>query len=249
MKKLFVFVLAFLVVLFTSSFVLAVDKQLIFEWSHDTPSDLAGFKLHYGNTSPRVYDQVKDLPLGGELNQNCTPPTIEGSTGYCYVLTLPVADTGLFTYYFTATAYDTGGLPSEYSNEVNMTYDFEVPPAVSDLSATFDETTKLLSFKWNYVTAWLPKIEKWSLWESDTIGGPYNKVVDIPYDSNTAPPYSTDVQVQVPTGSKVTKYYVLVTHRPSVNNYVFSPNSNEVKVTIDQMPPTSPFELKVKVKN
>lgn len=249
MKRFSLFVLACLVVLFTSSFVYAVDKHLTFSWQYDNPpAELAGFKLHIGVTSG-TYDASKDvtLPINDPaLNQNCTPA--EGQN-FCYVYTLPVPDTGVYTYYFAATAYDTSDRSSDYSNEVNTSYDFEVPPAVSDLSATFDAATSTLSFKWTYETTWLGKIEKWSLWESETAGSNYTKVVDIPYDPNATPPYGTDVAVSVPEGSKVTKYYVLVTHRPSANNYAFSSNSNEVSVTINKMPPKSPFEFKIKVRD
>ena len=248
MRSFSCFVLSFLVVLFTSSFVLAVDKKLTFSWQYDNPpANLAGFKLHYGSTSPRVYDQVKDLPINDpSLNQNCTPAE---NQNFCYVLTLPVADTGLYTYYFTATAYDTESRPSEYSNEVNTTFDFEIPPAVSDLSATYDTTNSALVFSWTYETTWLDKIVKWSLWEAAASGGPFSKVVDIPYDTNAIPPYTTNVSISVPEGSKVTKYYVLVTHRSSLHNYVYSTNSNEVSVTINKMPPKAPFEFKIKISN
>lgn len=250
MKKFSLFVLAFLVVLFTSSFALAVDKHLIFSWLDDNPPDakVAGFILHQGTTTG-VYDEAKDttLPIDSpSLNQNCTPA--EGRNR-CYVLTLPVPDTGLYTYYFAATAYNAENLKSGLSNEVNTTFDFEVPPAVGDLSITYDATNSALIFNWTYENAWLGKIEKWSLWESDTSGSNYSKVVDIPYDANASPPYTTSVSISVPEGSKVTKYYVLVTHRASVNNYAFSTNSNEVSVTINKMPPKSPFELKIKVRD
>ena len=246
MKKLSLLVLSCLVVLFTSSFVYAVDKHLTFSWQYYNPADVAGFQLHWGTTTGS-YSEVVNLPINDPaLNQNCTPA--EGQN-FCYKLTLPVNDTGLYTYFFAATAYDASNRSSDYSNEVNTSYDFEIPPSVTDLSATFDAVNSTLSFKWNYETAWLPKIEKWSLWESETSGSNYTKVSDIPYDPNAAPPYGTDVAVSVPEGSKVTKYYVLVTHRSAENNYVYSSNSNEVTVVINKMPPKSPFEFKIRVKD
>ena len=82
----------------------------------------------------------------------------------------------------------------------------------------------------------------------DATGGPYTEVVSIPYDPNTSPPYTTDVEIPIPEGEAITKYYVMVAHRSSSNNNAFSGNSNEVSVTIDKMPPKSPFEFKIKIR-
>lgn len=62
-------------------------------------TDLAGFKIYYGKASG-TYTEVKDVntPLA-------TEDTIEGLTEG--------------TYYFVATAYDTKGNESNYSNEVS----------------------------------------------------------------------------------------------------------------------------------
>lgn len=246
MRNFILFVLAILVV-FTTQFSYAVDKEVTFAWNHDSPPELAGFKIHQG-TSSKNYDEAKtiDIPLAS-TNTNCTIEVEEGQ--YCFMIKIPVPDTGIFPYFFAATAYDTGNLSSLFSNEVTTTFDFEIPPAVNDLLVLVDAATDELTFKWNYDTTWLPKITNWSLWESATSGGPFTKVVDIPYDPNASQPYSTNVAIVVPDGSKVTKYYVLVTHRGAVNNYRFSSNSNEVSVTINKMPPTSPFEFKIKIKN
>ena len=245
MKKLFCFVLSFLLVMSFSQFTFAVDKELEFAWSHDTPPDLAGFQIHQGSSSG-AYDRIINIPLS-EVNSNCTPEA--GENKFCYKITVPVPDEGVFPYFFAATAYDTEGLYSGYSEEVDTTYDFAKPPAIADLSAVADVENKVITFNWNYLTDWLSKIEKFSLWQSDTKGGPYTTVVDIPYDPNSTPPYTTDISIEVPSGSKVTRYYVLVVHRGAENNYRFSEDSNEVEITIDLMPPKSPFEFKIKIKN
>ena len=248
MKKVFCFVLSILVLILTSTIVYAFNDTITFGWSHDNPRDLAGFKLHYSTTSGSYIDtDIVDIPLTeGNLNVDCEPD--EGE--YCYKLNnFPIPDTGLTTYYFVMTAYDTEGYDSEYSNEVNKEYDFEIPPAVSDLSISYDKTTSFLSFSWTYDSNWLDRITKWTLWEADLSGGPYTKVVDIQYDPNASQPYTTNVEIVVPDGHKITKYYVLVTHRGSLNNYVFSSNSNEVSATIDKMPPNAPFVFKIKISN
>jgi hypothetical protein len=68
------------------------------------------------------------------------------------------------------------------------------------------------------------------------------------YDLDIPPPYTTEVEIPVPAGEVITKYYVMVTHRGAENNNAFSINSNEVSVTIDKMPPKSPFEFKIKIR-
>jgi len=147
----------------------------------------------------------------------------------------------------SATAYDADKNESGKSVEAETTYDFEVPPIVTDLSASFDRATNILTFSWTYETAWLPKIEKWVLSTSDVAGGPYTKVVDVPYDPLTTPPYTTEVEIPIPA-TEMVKYYVLTAHRGVDNNSAASANSNEVTVIIDKMPPKSPFELKIKIK-
>lgn len=66
-------------------------------------SDLAGYKLYYGNESG-VYGDSIPFPLS-ELTDTSNPE-----------FTTPVLPSG--TYYFALTAYDTEGLESGYSNEV-----------------------------------------------------------------------------------------------------------------------------------
>lgn len=242
MRKLFNVTLICTVLLVSSSIALAVDKEITLAWNHDGV-DLAGFKLHYGTVSS-TYATV-DVGMATKcVDIGITPEE------YCHKLTIPIPENVITNYYFVASAYDadTPANVSVYSTpEVVTTYDFERPPIVTDLSASFDKSTNTLSFSWTYDTTWLPKIEQWSLFTSDTAGGPYTLVVDIPYDPNAAPPYTTDVVIAVP-GGEVTKYYVMTTHRPAANNSAASGNSNEITVSIDKMPPKSPFELKVKVK-
>lgn len=221
----------------------AVDKEITVSWQHDG-ADLAGFKLHHGVVSG-TYTTVD---MGMALK--CADIGVSDGNEYCYKLTLDIPENVITSYYFVASAYDADAPPNEsgYSTpEVVATYDFELPPIITDLAASFDKVSNTLSFSWTYDTAWLERIEKWELLTSDTAGGPYTKVVDIPYDPNATPPYTTDVVIPVPTG-EVTKYYVMTTHRSAANNGATSSNSNEISVSIDKMPPKSPFELKVKIR-
>ena len=84
-----------------------------FSWLPNQESDLAGYKIHYGTASGQ-YDQIVDCGL---------PETVDGRVTY----TVPnIPDT---LTYFAATAYDSQGHESAYSNEIS--YD-PVPSAPQD---------------------------------------------------------------------------------------------------------------------
>jgi len=240
MRKTFSVVLLILLLLFASQ-AFGVSKEITLAWDHDGV-DLTGFKIFYG-TSAGVYSTPVDVGMATPcVDLSITPEE------FCYKLAVDIPEDAITTFYITATAYDAESNESAYATpEVNAVYDYEKPPVVTDLDATFDKVTSTLSFTWTYEDVWLPKIEKWSLWESDTSGGTYGKVVDIPYDSAVGPPYTTDVVIPSET-TAMTKYYVLVAHRGADNNDVASGDSNEVAVTIDKMPPKSPFEFKIKIR-
>jgi len=70
-------------------------------WTHPTPSEVEGFRVHYG-TSSRVYTQQIDVRL---------PPTDAGA--FVYDLVVPEAD----DIYVAVSAYDADGLSSVLSNE------------------------------------------------------------------------------------------------------------------------------------
>ena len=239
MKKFFSVVLVCLFLLLTSqSF--GVSKEITLAWDHDKV-DLAGFKIYYG-TSAGVYVPPVDVAMATPCaDLSITPEE------FCHKLTIDVPEDSITTFYITASAYDAEANESAYATEVNAVYDYEKPPTVTDLDASFDKVTSTLSFTWNYEVAWLPKIDRWTLWESETSGGPYTKVVDIPYDPQATPPYTTDVIIPAPTVS-TTKYYVLTAHRGADHNDAASVESNEVTVVIDKMPPKSPFEFKIKIR-
>ena len=83
---------------------IAHSSQITVAWNANSEPDLAGYKLHYG-TSSGNYSTIVDV--GDSLEH-----TITG-------LKKGVA------YYFAATAYDTEGNESEYSEEISYT----IPPA------------------------------------------------------------------------------------------------------------------------
>jgi hypothetical protein len=75
----------------------AHPAEVNLEWDPNMEADLAGYKIHYGTTSGQ-YDRHIDVG-------NMTQYTITG------------LDDGV--YYFAATAYNTSGIESAYSNEVS----------------------------------------------------------------------------------------------------------------------------------
>jgi len=87
-----------------------------FSWLPNTETDLAGYKIHYGSASGQ-YEHVVDCGL---------PEMVDGLVTY----TIPnIPDT---LTYFAATAYDSQGHESAYSNEIS--YD-PVPSAPQDFQA------------------------------------------------------------------------------------------------------------------
>ncbi len=93
-RVLWMFFVLFLVALFAGP---ACPAAVTLEWDPNAEADLAGYKIHYGTTSGQ-YD--RNIDVG-----NVTQYTITGlSDG---------------VYYFAATAYNTSGIESAYSNEIS----------------------------------------------------------------------------------------------------------------------------------
>jgi fibronectin type 3 domain-containing protein len=77
--------------------------EVTLEWDPNSEANLSGYRIHYG-TSGGNYTAVKDV----------------GKQTTCTVTDL----TPGVTYYFAATAFNTSGLESDYSNEVLYTVPF-----------------------------------------------------------------------------------------------------------------------------
>ncbi len=87
------------IIMFLPHYALA-DMNVTLQWDANTESDLAGYRI-YASTQSGVYTTaIADIPTGTET---VTVEVPEGVT------------------YFVATAYDTAGNESEYSNEVSTT--------------------------------------------------------------------------------------------------------------------------------
>ncbi|MBN1155932.1 fibronectin type III domain-containing protein, partial [candidate division KSB1 bacterium] len=101
------------------------NRRVSLGWLNSPDSDLAGYKVHYGNSS-RMYDETIDVGTKTNFTSN---ELIEG-----------------LTYYFAVTAYDTAANHSDYSNEVNLLIpipDTQAPanPVISNYSIADNRVT------------------------------------------------------------------------------------------------------------
>ncbi len=78
----------------------ACSAEISLTWDANTEADLAGYRIHYG-TASRSYFHSVDI----------------GNVTSCAVSNLSAGQ----TYYFAATAYDTEGFESEFSEEISCT--------------------------------------------------------------------------------------------------------------------------------
>lgn len=116
--------------------------QATFSWLPNNETNLAGYKVYYG-TSSRNYTNVIDVALPALINgriQATVDNLIEGET-----------------YYFAATAYDSQGLESDYSDEINHTIENAVidpqPLGQANFSWLPNTEPNLAGYKVYYGTA------------------------------------------------------------------------------------------------
>ena len=81
------------------------------------------------------------------------------------------------------------------------------------------------------------------LYFSQTAGGPYTQLVDIPYTAGATQFVST-VPFTIPDGSDQTWYFVMTAIDASANE---SDNSNEASIRIDTAPPSNIMNLTVEI--
>ena len=86
---------------------LADAGQITLTWDPNPESDLAGYRVYFGSAS-RGYTNLVD---SGRSNTNTVTGLVDGAT-----------------YFFSVTAYNTNGLESDYSNEVQLTVSNGTPP-------------------------------------------------------------------------------------------------------------------------
>ena len=117
-KRLRLTTLLFYCIIFCCSIVFVQQQawamNVTLAWDANSETDLAGYKIYYGKTSGGPYDGSGStdgaspivVPLSSLLNRASPEFTVHG---------LPIG-----TYYFVATAYDTEGYESLYSNEAGI---------------------------------------------------------------------------------------------------------------------------------
>ena len=113
-KKLKRLILYFTTLLIISVWTGAVAATLELSWQPNSEPDLAGYKIYYGNSGPRIYSIILDV---GNVTQYQITGLSIGST-----------------YYFAVTAYDESGNESEYSEEVSYHIKDMEPPVITSVS-------------------------------------------------------------------------------------------------------------------
>jgi len=105
--------------------------QAEFSWLQNTEPNLAGYKIYYG-TASRTYTSNLDIglpdPVDGRIHGTVTDLVTET------------------TYYFAATAYDSEGNESDYSDEIVYTVaagGSTAPPTAADSTVTGNEDTAI----------------------------------------------------------------------------------------------------------
>lgn len=130
MKKRMIFILALFMMTMVSEKSFA--NQAILSWDKNSEADLAGYRIYYGTMSG-TYAKIIDVGL------TATPAT----PSYTIYGLTPGN-----TYYFVATAYDTAGNESAYSNEIFkiITADLITPGDVLGLTVAVFQTGVRLSW-------------------------------------------------------------------------------------------------------
>ena len=116
--------------------------QATFSWLPNSETNLAGYKIYYGISS-RNYTNVIDIGLPDPTNGRIQATVDNLTAGE--------------TYYFAATAYDSNGLESDYSAEINHTIENAViepqPSGQADFSWLPNSEPNLTGYKIYYGTA------------------------------------------------------------------------------------------------
>ena len=106
--------------------------NLAFDYDYDVP-DLAGFNVYVSNESGAAYEV---LPNEITPASQYTIDMIPGAIAYEAEVTIQVPVGVAITFYFVATALDTSGLESEYSNEDSKAFFIEPPTTTVPTTTT-----------------------------------------------------------------------------------------------------------------
>ena len=86
------------------------DLKPSFAWTANTETNLAGYKIYVGEGTRDYQNCAIDIPNKDAVSYDFTDEDVSN----CNMIEN-------FTYYFAATAYDTDGFESDYSDEVVWT--------------------------------------------------------------------------------------------------------------------------------
>jgi hypothetical protein len=114
---------------FFSTNAFAADKAITFGWNQELPTDMGGWKLHYGLSSGS-YTQVIDIPYS-TCDMTKTPPACEATKNI-----IMITGGGEAIYFFALSAYDTSNNESGFSNEASKYLDFIAPSDPTTFTAT-----------------------------------------------------------------------------------------------------------------
>lgn len=118
MKKLLITILAVLFFVFAGT--AWADSDVTLQWTANTENDLAGYRVYRGTQAAGPYTQVGNDVVCGPNNQTC-----------CAFVDQGIPDG---TYFWVATAFDTSGNESRYSNEVTSMLDSTSPAPPQELN-------------------------------------------------------------------------------------------------------------------
>jgi len=213
----------FLMFLFISTFVFAQDVQIGLEWDANVEPNLAGYGAYVGDAAGGPYVRFEDILKGTE------------EVWYTYDATLGTS----VTKYFVVDAYNDVGLRSDYSNEVYWTYDMLPIVAATEFAAVLvgDDIT----FTWKQAD--IARVKQWKLYSKEG-AAEFAELATIEYTGQEGPQYSATETMTVQAGESKTFVFSLVTF---TETGVFSPNSAEVSITINKIPPVPVYNLKIRI--
>jgi len=204
--------------------VVAKQITVTLEWDANVESNLAGYGVYVGDAAGGPYTKFNEVAAGTE------------TVDYVYDAVLGTE----VIKYFVVDAFNTEELRSGMSNEVNWTYDMMPIVAATEFSATLDGDD--VTFTWKQSD--IERVKEWKLYVKEGTAE-FAELAVIPYSGTPGEQYSTVTTMNVPAGEKKTFIFSLVTF---TMNDVYSPNSSEISVMINKIPPVPVYNLKIKIK-
>lgn len=227
-KLLFVFTaLSFLALTATMLPMAAGAAEVTLAWDANTETDLAGYNIYYDtDASGEPYDGTgidqgdSRIPVPLADLDDPAAPTIKL--------------TGLVdgTYRFAATAYDSNGNESGFSNEVEYTVDERAPDAPANLTAAYDPVAKTVSLAWQQGGS-VP-VDHWIVFFREAGATEWVELDSVEYSET---PTLITPMTAVAEGEHKLIEWTVVAFRDSGQN---SPDAEITSTDIDRQPPEPP---------